>query len=136
MDVCFANLKNFSKYTRNAGALGWTGIYLESKFIYWRNDKIPQVRLQWIDLAGAILKNYKSANESLFCKFLLSNLKGAALESKLLDPDERIRQFTLKKLGEMNHAAFSLVSDSFLRKILDRCKDKKVLFQMFSNIRA
>ncbi|KAF9551607.1 hypothetical protein EC957_006500 [Mortierella hygrophila] len=91
----------------------------ESTWKAWlqrRNDKIPQVRIAWIESLVDLIKNHASLSKEL----------SDCLSEKLVDPDEKVRAVACKIIGEFDYeTSLHHIQKSTLIQVGHRCRDKK-----------
>ncbi|KAG0057393.1 hypothetical protein BGZ83_010852 [Gryganskiella cystojenkinii] len=91
----------------------------ESTWKAWlqrRNDKIPSVRILWVQSVVELIKAHGSLAKEL-CD---------ALEQKIVDPDERIRIAVCKAIGQFDYeTSLHHLQKSLLIHVGHRCRDKK-----------
>ncbi|GJJ73906.1 sister chromatid cohesion protein PDS5 [Entomortierella parvispora] len=91
----------------------------ESTWKAWlqrRNDKVPQVRLIWVESLVDLIKTHGTLAKEL----------REGLEQKIVDPDERIRAATCKVIGEFDYeTSLHHIQKSTLTQVGHRCRDKK-----------
>ncbi|SNX85250.1 related to PDS5 - precocious dissociation of sister chromatids [Melanopsichium pennsylvanicum] len=82
------------------------------------NDKSSSLRVVWAECIKPILVHHPELRNDLT----------PVLQSKLMEPDERVRAATAKMLGSLDYeTALHHVDKSVLLTLADRCKDKKTL---------
>lgn len=82
-----------------------------------RNDKALEIRLLWVEHAVKALTTQPLVQEEV----------EQALALKLLDPDEHVRAQVIRCLDSLDLTDTSHVSASFLEKVGERCRDRKLL---------
>ncbi|KAF9896479.1 hypothetical protein BX616_007378, partial [Lobosporangium transversale] len=91
----------------------------ESTWKTWlqrRNDKIPQVRIVWIESLVNIIKAHGSLSKEL----------SEGLSEKLVDPDEKVRAVACKTIGEFDYeTSLHHIQKNTLIQVGHRCRDKK-----------
>jgi sister-chromatid-cohesion protein PDS5 len=90
-----------------------------STWILKRNDKLLDIRLEWLEFAQMIMMNHPDKAAEL-CSYL---------EEKLFDPEERVRARVIECLSalmeQVEVAPLEAISTSFLTQVGSRTKDKK-----------
>ncbi|KAF8978961.1 hypothetical protein BGZ46_005971 [Entomortierella lignicola] len=93
----------------------------ESTWKAWllrRNDKVPQVRIVWIESLTNLIKAHGSLAKEL----------SEGLSEKLVDPDEKVRAVACKTIGEFDYeTSLHHIQKSTLIQVGHRCRDKKKL---------
>ncbi|KAF8940722.1 hypothetical protein BGZ58_005050 [Dissophora ornata] len=93
----------------------------ESTWRAWlqrRNDKIPQVRIVWIESLVKLIKAHGNLAKEL----------SEGLAEKLVDPDEKVRAVACKTIGEFDYeASLHHIQKNTLIQVGHRCRDKKAL---------
>jgi sister chromatid cohesion protein PDS5 len=90
----------------------------QSVFKSWcdrRNDKTAQIRLEWVHIAGEILKNQPE----------MINTLETFLKSKLHDPEDKVRVGALSAIGIVCSDHPDLLHETTLQEVASRCRDKK-----------
>ncbi|KAF9110601.1 hypothetical protein BGX27_006126 [Mortierella sp. AM989] len=91
----------------------------ESTWKTWllrRNDKVPQVRIVWIESLTNLIKAHGSLAKEL----------SDGLSEKLVDPDEKVRAMACKAIGEFDYeTSLHHIQKSTLIQVGHRCRDKK-----------
>ncbi|KAI8599735.1 armadillo-type protein [Dissophora ornata] len=91
----------------------------ESTWRAWlqrRNDKIPQVRIVWIESLVKLIKAHGNLAKEL----------SEGLAEKLVDPDEKVRAVACKTIGEFDYeASLHHIQKNTLIQVGHRCRDKK-----------
>ncbi|KAF9151558.1 hypothetical protein BG015_006528 [Linnemannia schmuckeri] len=91
----------------------------ESTWKAWlqrRNDKIPQVRIAWIESLVDLIKAHASLSKEL----------SEGLCEKLVDPDEKVRAVACKIIGEFDYeTSLHHIQKNTLIQVGHRCRDKK-----------
>ncbi|KAG0379601.1 hypothetical protein BGX24_012558 [Mortierella sp. AD032] len=91
----------------------------ESTWKAWlqrRNDKIPQVRIAWLESLTNIIKSHASLSKEL----------SEGLAEKLMDPDEKVRAIACKTIGEFDYeTSLHHIQKNTLIQVGHRCRDKK-----------
>ncbi|KAF8947795.1 hypothetical protein BGZ47_007859 [Haplosporangium gracile] len=91
----------------------------ESTWKAWlqrRNDKIPQVRIVWIESLVDLIKAHASLSKEL----------SEGLSEKLVDPDEKVRAVACKIIGEFDYeTSLHHIQKNTLIQVGHRCRDKK-----------
>ncbi|KAF9436847.1 hypothetical protein BGZ76_002770 [Entomortierella beljakovae] len=94
-------------------------IQYESTWKAWllrRNDKMPQVRVTWIESIPNIIKSHGSLAKEL----------SDGLSEKLVDPDEKVRAVACRTIGEFDYeTSLHHIQKSTLIQVGHRCRDKK-----------
>ncbi|KAM6492441.1 Armadillo-type fold [Amanita muscaria] len=81
-----------------------------------RNDKASSIRVLFVEATRGLISNLPEFRDTI----------EEALRAKLLDPDERVRAAACKLFSQLDYeTALHHVSDSQLRAVADRGKDKK-----------
>ena len=97
--------------------VSWVDAY-PAVFKSWcdrRNDKTSQIRFEWVQLAGDILRNQPEMINSL----------EPFLRSKLHDPEDKVRVGALTAIGIVCSDHPDLLHESTLQEVASRCRDKK-----------
>ncbi|KAF9906908.1 hypothetical protein EC991_011471 [Linnemannia zychae] len=91
----------------------------ESTWKAWlqrRNDKIPQVRIVWIESLVNLIKSHASLSKEL----------SEGLAEKLIDPDEKVRAVACRTIGEFDYeTSLHHIQKNTLIQVGHRCRDKK-----------
>ncbi|KAF9970143.1 hypothetical protein BGZ73_007253 [Actinomortierella ambigua] len=91
----------------------------ESTWKTWlsrRNDKMPQIRVAWVEALTPILKSHSDLSKEL-CDCLLE---------KVIDTEEKVRATTCRVVGELDYeTSLHHVTKDVLEQIGHRCRDKK-----------
>ncbi|KAG0218346.1 hypothetical protein BGX33_007671 [Mortierella sp. NVP41] len=91
----------------------------ESTWKAWlqrRNDKVPQVRIVWIESLVNLIKAHASLSKEL----------SEGLAEKLVDPDEKVRVVACKTIGEFDYeTSLHHIQKNTLIQVGHRCRDKK-----------
>ncbi|KAG0223926.1 hypothetical protein BGX31_008277 [Mortierella sp. GBA43] len=83
-----------------------------------RNDKVPQVRIVWIESLVNLIKAHGSLAKEL----------SEGLAEKLVDPDEKVRAAACKAIGELDYeTSLHHIQKNTLIQVGHRCRDKKKL---------
>ncbi|KAG0301576.1 hypothetical protein BGZ97_002733 [Linnemannia gamsii] len=91
----------------------------ESTWRAWlqrRNDKIPQVRIAWIESLVDLIKSHASLSKEL----------SECLSEKIVDPDEKVRAVACRTVGEFDYeTSLHHIQKNTLIQVGHRCRDKK-----------
>ncbi|KAI1314319.1 hypothetical protein EDD11_002303 [Mortierella claussenii] len=91
----------------------------ESTWKAWlqrRNDKVPQVRIVWLETLANLIKAHGSLAKEL----------SECLSEKLMDPDEKVRAVACKTVGEFDYeTSLHHIQKNTLIQVGHRCRDKK-----------
>ncbi|KAG0281953.1 hypothetical protein BGZ95_000018 [Linnemannia exigua] len=91
----------------------------ESTWKAWlqrRNDKIPQVRIVWLESLTNIINSHASLSKEL----------SEGLAEKLMDPDEKVRAIACKTIGEFDYeTSLHHIQKNTLIQVGHRCRDKR-----------
>lgn len=96
-------------------------------------DKAASVRLKFVEATKGLLVNLFEQREELESTLysrpgvFSAYRRAEALQSKLLDPDEKVRAAACKMYGQLDYeTALHHVSEKQLREVAERGVDKKV----------
>ncbi|KAG0006885.1 hypothetical protein BGZ65_002293 [Modicella reniformis] len=93
----------------------------ESTWKTWlqrRNDKVPQVRIVWIESLVSLIKTHGNLAKEL----------SEGLAEKLVDPDEKVRAIACKTIGKFDYeTSLHHIQKNTLIQVGHRCRDKKKL---------
>ncbi|KAF9571866.1 hypothetical protein EC968_010594 [Mortierella alpina] len=91
----------------------------ESTWKAWllrRNDKVPQVRIIWLESAVKLIKTHGSLDKEL----------NEGFAEKLIDPDEKVRVAACQAIGEFDYeTSLHHIKKDTLIQVGHRCRDKK-----------
>ncbi|KAG0245223.1 hypothetical protein BGW41_002692 [Actinomortierella wolfii] len=91
----------------------------ESTWKTWlsrRHDKMPQIRVTWVESLAPILKSHSDLSKDL-CDCLME---------KVIDTEEKVRAATCRILGELDYeTSLHHVTKEVLEQVGHRCRDKK-----------
>ncbi|KAJ3315397.1 hypothetical protein HDV04_002939 [Boothiomyces sp. JEL0838] len=82
-----------------------------------RHDKIAVIRLEWVEYLGTIIKLDPST----------VGIAEQYLVEKLADPDHKVRSCAIKVCGEISIMHLDLLSNSIIKEMGTRCRDKNQL---------
>ncbi|KDQ08190.1 hypothetical protein BOTBODRAFT_118968 [Botryobasidium botryosum FD-172 SS1] len=81
-----------------------------------KNDKLAAVRIAFVEATEGLLKNHPQLQKDV----------EEALQTKLMDPDDKVRAAVCKVYSKIDYeTAMHHVSDKQLRQVCERCLDKK-----------
>ncbi|KAG0267491.1 hypothetical protein BG011_004525 [Mortierella polycephala] len=91
----------------------------ESTWRAWlqrRNDKVPQVRIVWVESLVNLIKAHGTLAKEL----------SEGLAEKLVDPDEKVRAAVCRTIGEFDYeTSLHHIQKNTLIQVGHRCRDKK-----------
>ncbi|CAO3563672.1 unnamed protein product [Mortierella alpina] len=91
----------------------------ESTWKAWllrRNDKVPQVRIIWVESAVKLIKTHGNLDKEL----------NEGFAEKLVDPDEKVRVAACQAIGEFDYeTSLHHIKRDTLIQVGHRCRDKK-----------
>ncbi|KAF9276541.1 hypothetical protein BGZ68_009952 [Mortierella alpina] len=118
-DVSIRSLATKSLGTMFAEKTSQLATQYESTWRAWllrRNDKVPQVRIIWVESAAKLIKTHGGLDKEL----------NEGFAEKLVDPDEKVRVAACQAIGEFDYeTSLHHIKKETLIQVGHRCRDKK-----------